>query len=303
MKYLTVDKSVIESRYFVSACYALFFILAFLVFLYLSLPSESFKQRIEYEIVTRTPFNVDIKSLSIYPVFSLKFHDVNLYRGKALYLSIDDLNVTPSLFYLLFKKITLPFEAHLYGGKAKGKLVYSSKTGQLTKVMGTIEGVNVKGIPAVSIALGDANSSIQGVVGGDLSVEFNPELKGQVILAVKDLSFKNVRFAEGMPLPDLGRLECNFRSHIENGATRVDELKFKGSGINLTLFGTMPLLWEISKHGAIDLELKLQAVGVGAGRLGFLSAFLAPQSDGSLGGKLVGTLGSLRLVKETIGAR
>lgn len=303
MKYLTVDKSVTESRYFVPACYTLFFILAFLLFLYLSLPSESFKQRIIYEVETRTPFNMDVKSLSIYPIFTLKFHDVKLYRAKALYLNIDDLDVSPSLFYLFLKKIALPFKAHLYGGKAKGKLVYSSKTGQLIKANGTLEGINLKGIPAVSIALRDVNSSIQGVVEGDFSIELDPQPMGQVVLQVKDLSVKNARLIEGLPLPDFGRLESNFKGHIENGVMKVEELKFKGSGIDLRLFGTMPLLWEISRQGVIDLDLRLRTGGGNKGKLGFLSAFLSPQSDGSLGGKLVGTIGNPRLVKDTIGAR
>jgi type II secretion system protein N len=303
MRYLNIDKSVIESRYFVPACYALFFILAFLVFLYLSLPSESIKQRIIHEIETRTPFDADIKSLSIYPIFNLKFHEVRLYRAKALYLSIDDINVSPSLFYLLLKKITLPFKANLHGGEAKGRLVYSSKTGQLMKANGTVKGINVKGIPAVSIALGDPHSSIQGVIGGDFSVEFYPQPKGALVLEAKDLSIKNARLIEGMPLPDFGRLQCNLKSHIENGVTKVEELNFKGSDIDLTLVGTIPLLWEISKQGAIDLDVRLRTVGVGKGRLSFLSAFLSPQSDGSLGGKLVGTVGSPRLVKEAIRVR
>lgn len=297
MRFLTVDKSLVESKYFVLACYALFFILAFLVFLYLSIPSEGFKQRIIYEVEARTPFDVDIKSLSIYPIFSLRFHDVKLYRARKLYLNIDDLDVSPSLFYLLLKKITLPFKAHLYGGEARGKLVCSSKTGQLIKANGTIEGISLKGIPAVSVALGDANSSIQGVGGGDFSVEFDPQLKGQVILEVKELSLKNVRLIEGLPLPDFGRLESNFKGRIENGVTRVEEMRFKGSGIDITLFGTMPPLWEISKQGAIDLDIRLRTDGGGRGRLGFLSSFLSPQSDGSLKGKIAGTLGSPRLEK------
>ncbi len=303
MKYLTVDKSVTESRYFVPACYMLFFILAFLVFLYLSLPSESFRQRIIYEVQTRTPFDIDVKGLSIYPIFTLKFHDVKLYRTKALYLSIDDLNVSPSLFYLLLKKIALPFRAHLYGGNAKGELVYNSKTGQLIKANGTLEGINLKGIPTISIALGDVNSSIQGVIRGDFSIEFDPQPKGHVVLEAKDLSVKNVRLIQGLPLPDFGRLESDFKSHIENGVTKVEELRFKGNDIDLRLFGTMPLLWEISRQGVIDLDLRIRTGGGNKGKLSFLSAFLSPESDGSLRGKIVGTFGSPRLVKETIGAR
>jgi type II secretion system protein N len=303
MKYLIVDKGVIESKYFVPACYALFFILGFLVFFYHSFPSESFKRRIIYEVETRTPFDIDIRSLSIYPIFSLKLHDVKLYRAKALYLNVDDLDVSPSLFYLLLKKITLPFRAHLYGGNAKGKLVYSSTTRQLIKANGTIEGINVKGIPAISIALGDENSSIQGVVEGFFSVEFGPQPKGQIALETKDLTVKNVRLIGGLPLPDFGRLESNFKSHIENGATKVEELKFQGNGFDLTLFGTMPLLWEISRLGAIDLDLRLRTEGVGKRKLGFLSAFLSPQSDGSLKGKITGTFGSPRLIKEVVGVK
>lgn len=303
MRYLTLDKDLLESKYFIPACYVLFFILTFLVFLYLSFPSESFKQRIIYEVEARTPFDLNIKSLNIYPIFSFKFQDVKLSRAKSLYLSIDDLSVSPSLFYLILKKVSLPFKAHLYGGEAKGRLIYSSKTGQLIKASGTISGINLKGVPAVSIALRDANSSIQGIVEGNFSIEFDPQPKGQVVLDAKDLSVKNIRLIEGLTLPDFGRLESSFRSHIENGMTKVDEWKLKGNGIDLTLFGTIPLLWKISNQGAIDLDMRLRTNRGSRGVLGFLSAFLLPESDGSLRGKIVGTFSSPRLVKGTIGAR
>jgi type II secretion system protein N len=292
-------KRAVESKYFIPVCYTLFFIFAFLVSLYLSFPTESFKQRIIYEIERRTPFEADIKSVSVYPIFSLKIHDMKLYKAKELYLNIDDLKVSPSLFYLLFNKIGLPFKAHLYGGETKGNLVYSLKTGQITRVNGSLEGVNVKGI--LAIALNDGNSSIQGVLGGDFSVEFSSGPKGEIILEAKDLWIRNVKPIEGFVLPDFGKLKFNFKSHIENGVTKVEELKFKGNNLDLTLFGTMPILWEISKQGAIDLNVRLRTEGPGRGKLGFLSAFLSPQSDGSLRGKVVGTFGSPRVVREAIG--
>lgn len=303
MRYLTVDKNLIESRYFILACYVLFFILTFLIFFYLSFPSESFKQRIIYEVETRIPFDLNIKDLNIRPILNLKFHDVELYRSKSLYLSIDDLSVSPSLFYLILKKVVLPFKAHLYGGDAKGRLIYSSETGQLIAANGDIRGINIKGIPMISTVLRDGNFSIQGVVAGNFSVEFVPQPRGQVVLEAKNLSVKNLRLIEGLPLPDFGRLESSFKGHIENGMTKVEELRLKGSGIDLTIFGTMPLLWKISKQGAIDLDLRFRTSKGGRGMSSFLSAFLSPESDGSFRGKIVGTFGNPRLVKETIGAR
>jgi type II secretion system protein N len=296
-------RSAVESRYFVPACYALFFILAFLISLCLSFPAESFKQRIIYEIEKRTPFMADIKSVGISPIFGFKVYDLRLYKAKQLYLNIDDLKVSPSLFYLFFNELGLPFKAHLYGGEAKGSLVYSLKTNQVTKAKGKVNSVNIEGIPAIPIAIGDGNSSVQGILQGDFSVELGSAPKGQIVLGIKDLWTRNVRLLGEFSLPDFGKLESNFKSHIENGATKVEELSFRGRDIDLMLFGTMPLLWEISRQGNINLNLRLRTERAAKGKLGFLSALLAPQSDGSLGGKIVGTFGSPRLVKETVGAR
>jgi hypothetical protein len=139
---------------------------------------------------------------------------------------------------------------------------------------------------------------------GDFSLEFDPQPKGDINLNIGDLLIKGVKIAGGLSLPDFGRMQSRFKGHIENRVTKVDELKFKGSKIDLTLSGTMPILWQMSRHGTIDLNVRLKAdTGVGRVLTGLFSAFLANQRDGSLGGKIVGTISRPNIIKHVVSGR
>jgi hypothetical protein len=115
---------------------------------------------------------------------------------------------------------------------------------------------------------------------------------------------KGVTVAGGFPLPDLGKMKSSFKGRIENGLTKVEELKLNGDKLDVSLSGTMPVLWQISHKGTIDLNVKLRAVG-GAGKTmtGLLGAFLTKQRDGTLGGKIVGPISRPNIVKHVINNR
>ncbi len=298
-------KRIRESRYFIPVCYSVFLITVFLVTFYSSLPQEAIRQRIIYEIEKRTPFKLTIKDLAVSPIIRFNLKGVNVYRDNEPVLNIDELRVSPSILYLVIYRIGLPFEARLYGGEAEGKVVYSLGTKEITKAQGKIEeGINIGRVQAVPALLGGGQSSVQGILLGDFFIEFGEEPKGDINLAVNDLSVKGVKIAGGFPLPDLGKMKSSFRGRIENGVTKVDEIKLNGNKIDVTLSGTMPLLWQISKKGTIDLNVKLRA-GSGAGKAitGVLGAFLATQRDGTLGGKIVGPISRPNLVKQVINSR
>lgn len=298
-------KRILKSKHFIPICYSLFFISVFVVFFYSSFPEEAVKQRMIYEIGKRTPLTVEIKNVSISPITRITAYGVNLYKDKELFLVVDEWSGSPSLLYLIINKLKVPFEANLYGGEAEGTLFYDLKNNKITKAEGKIEnGIDIGKISAIPEVLGGENSLVQGVLNGDFSLEFSSQPKGDINLTINDLMVKGVKIAGGFPLPDFGKMQSSFKSHIEKGVTKVDELKFKGSKIDLTLSGTMPLLWQITKHGTIDLSVSLKADrDVGRTITGLLSAFLATQRDGSLGGKIIGTISRPEIVKQVVNNR
>jgi type II secretion system protein N len=298
-------KKIRESRYFIPVSSALFLIAVFLFTFYSSLPGEAFKQRIIFEIEKRAPFKVTINKLNISPIIRLKVYGVTVYRDKEPILNIDELKLNPSFIYLVVNKLGIPFEASLYGGQIEGKVVYSLKTKDIVRAQGEIEnGINIERSRLVSALLGSGPGSVQGILRGDFSLEFGSQPKGNINLTVDDLLIKGVTVAGGFPLPDLGKMKSSFKGRIENGLTKVEELKLNGDKLDVSLSGTMPVLWQISHKGTIDLNVKLRAVG-GAGKTmtGLLGAFLTKQRDGTLGGKIVGPISRPNIVKHVINNR
>ena len=295
-------KRILKSKHLIPICYPLFFISVFVVFFYSSFPEEAVKQRIIYEIGKRTPLTVEIRNVSISPITRIRAYGVNLYKDKELFLVIDELKGTPSLLYLIINKLKVSFEANLYGGEAEGALFYSFKNSKITKAEGKIEkGIDIGRIRVIPAALGSEDSLVQGILNGYFSLGFVAQPTGDINLTINDLLIKGVKIAGGFPLPDFGKMQSSFKSHIEKGLTKVDELEFKGSKIDLTLSGTTPLLWQITKHGTIDLSVNLRADrNVGQAITGLLTAFLATQRDGTLGGKIVGTISRPSIVKQVV---
>jgi len=293
-------EKILKSRYLIPFCYSFFFIFAFLLFFYLTLPVESLKQRIMREIEMRTPFRADItRSISVSPVFSLKIQGLKLYKAEKPVLNIDELSLSPSLISTIVSDgLKISFKARLLQGETEGTLVYNSKTKHIEKAEARLAGVNIETIPAVAFPDSDKQSpSVQGLLGGSFSFEFNPQAKGEFAFEIKRLGIKNLKIS-GLLLPEFSNIESTFSGKIENEITRIEELKFTGDGLDLMLSGTAPLLWEIRKGGKIDLGLQLRLTGTKLAMFkSFLVSYLAPLNDGSLGGKIGGTIHNPRLVK------
>jgi len=103
-------------------------------------------------------------------------------------------------------------------------------------------------------------------------------------------------------LPSLGNLKSRFNGVIENKLTNIKELSVKGDGIDLQITGTAPLPWEIFKGGGIlDLGYRVEITGNDLVKYkAFLYPYLAKHRDGSLGGKIVGTIKNPRFEKGSV---
>lgn len=286
-------KRITESKYFMQVCYLLFFILIAFMFIYMTFPAEALKQRIVYEIETRTPLEADIKSVSVSPMFGINVYDINLYRSDKPLLKIEKLEVESFFSGLFSQNRELPFHADVLGGKAQGNLTYNSKTEKLEAAEAEIIGVDIeKAVSMLPETSGKRNPMLQGSLNGSFAVKLGSSAQGDFDFKINGLGISNVE-VRNFPMPAFSNLESTFKGRMENNITRVEQLEFQGDDIDLWLSGTMPLLWKIHRGGKIDLKFRLRSSG---DKLNLLRAFLSPQRDGTLGGKLVGTVHSPRVV-------
>lgn len=299
----TVMKRIMESEHFAKISYSVFFLLLFVIYFYRTFPTDSLKERIIYEIESRTPYKAEIADISVYPIFSLKVHDLRLSKPNEAPINIEQLNLSPSVIRLIFSdRVKLPFKAYLMGGEGKGTLVYNLDTRHVEKVEARLADLNIDKVPAM--ITGNSNSDAtqaQGTMSGEFSVELNPQPKGQFDFQIEKLGISNL-VVQQFPLPGLSGLQTSFKGSIENQLTKIEKLEFKGDDLHLLLSGNAPILWKIKKGDKIDLGLKLLITGK---KLAFIKTFLAshlsPQGDGSLGGKIAGTVGSPKVVKGSPG--
>lgn len=287
-----------NSRYFKPLSYLLFFVFFFLLFFYLSLPVDFIKKKIIHEIESNTPFEVEIGSVGVKPIIGLKAKQVKLYKEGKHIIGIDELEVGASLFSILSSGKKLPFKANLLDGDVKGNIVYNTKTKQIERAKAKLKNIDIKKLPSTLTAyLGMEENALKGTLEGEFLIDLKPDTKGAFDFKIFNLGVKNMKLS-GFPVPPLINLESSFKGQIENGITRIEELKFKGKDFDLNLFGTMPLLWKITKGAKIDLMVNLNILSKEA-KLGIVRSFLTPQGDGSLGGKILGTIGNPRVVRQS----
>ncbi len=287
-----------NSRYFKPLGYLLFFAVFFLLFFYFSLPVDFIKEKIIYEIESNTPFEVKIGSVGVKPIIGLKAKQVNLYKEDKHVIEIKKLEVGASLFSILSSGKKLSFKANLLDGDVKGNIVYNSKTREIEEAKANLKNINIEKLPpGLTAYMGMEENALKGTLDGQFSVDFEPGIKGAFDFKIDDLGVKNIKLS-GFPFPPFTNLESSFKGQIENGITRIEKLKFRGKDFDLNLFGTMPLLWEVTKGAKIELMVNLNILSKEA-KLGIVRSFLAPQEDGSLGGKISGTIGNPRVVTQS----
>jgi type II secretion system protein N len=286
-------KRITEYKYFMHICYLLVFFLAAFVFIYLTFPAEDLERRVVYEIESRTPLKADIETVSVSPIFGVNAYNINLYRLDKQLLKIEKLEVKQSVFALFSESCELPFHAEILGGEAEGILTYNSKSEKLEAAEAEVSGVDMEKVASIlPDAFGKRNPVLQGSLNGSFAVKLGSSAQGDFDFKIKGLGISNIE-VRNFPMPAFSNLESTFKGRMENNITQVEQLEFLGDDIDLKLSGTMPLLWKVHRGGKIDLKFRLRSSGE---KLNLLRAFLAPQRDGTLGGKLVGTVHSPRVV-------
>ena len=288
-------------KYFVPLSYISFFVVAFFVFLFMTFPGDIVKQRIISEIQNSTPYKIDIKNADISPLLNVNLKGVKIYKSQNQFLELDSLTIKPSLFSVFSDSPKVPFNAKLHGGEIEGAVRFNKQKNSLQEIKVSIKQLKIDSIPDLISGDGSGEILMNGILNGDLYIQFDPVPKGEFSFEVKGLKIDNLK-VKGMKLPSLGNLKSRFNGIIENKLTNIKELSVKGEGIDLQITGTAPLLWEISKGGGIlDLGYRIEITDNDLVKYkAFLSPYLAKYRDGSLGGKIVGTIKNPRFEKGSV---
>lgn len=289
-----------NSKYAKPFFYIIFFLIVFVVFLYSSFPTEGIKQQVISQITDNTPYQVEIGSASIAPPFSLKIKDMTLYRTKDNVLKIESLTVSPSVLSLFSSNNIFPFKAKLNGGEIKGTLSVNKSGSGLDEINAEVKHVNIDNLPSFMTGSEEA-PALRGALDGSLKIDFTPQALGEFNFTVDGLEVDNL-MVKGIKLPALKGLDSVFNGNIEGRTTNVEALNLKGDGIDIQITGTAPLIWELTKGGGvIDLGYRLEITGGEYAKYkGMLSPYLAQQRDGSLGGKIIGTVSNPKFEKGSV---
>lgn len=284
-------------KHIVPLSYGLFFVLAFIVFLIMTFPGDIVKQRIISEIQNSTPYRVDIKSANVSPLLNIDLEQVVIHKSQTQFVELDSVTVKPSLFSVFSDTPKIPFTAKLYGGYIDGSVRVSKQNNRIEEITADLKNLKIDTIPDFLSAQGKSEMLIHGRLSGDLYVEFTPEPKGDFDFIVEGLELDNLK-VKGMKLPSLANLTSAFNGNIENELTNIKELSVKGEGIDLQITGTAPLFWEMSQGGILDLGYRVEITDPKLSKYQtFLEPYLAKHRDGSLGGKILGTLMNPRFEK------
>jgi len=276
--------------------YSLFFLAVFFLFLYSTFPTEGIKQQVVFQITDNTPFYAEVGSAGISPPLSVNIRGLKLYRSKDKVLEIDSLRVSPSVFSVFSDNPGFQFKAKLGGGEIKGAFRINKSGGGIKGINAVIKQINIDKLHAFMTGSEDA-ITLGGTMEGELNIDFAPEAEGEFDLSVDGFQVENLS-VKGIKLPSFRGLKSVFRGNIEGRKTNIRELNVNGDGIDLQISGTAPLIWEFSKGGVIDLGYRLQITGEEFAKYkGLLSPYLAQRRDGSLGGKILGTVSNPRFEK------
>jgi len=287
-------------KHIVPLSYISFFIIAFFVFLVMTFPGDIVKQRIISEIQNTTPYKVDIKTADVSPLLNINLKAVTIHMSQNQFLELDSITIKPSILSVFSDTPNIPFTAKLQGGEIQGAVRVSKNKNGIQELKAEINNMRVDAIPDLLSEEGNSEILIHGRLSGNLFVEFVPTPKGEFDFVVEGLELDNLK-VKGMKLPSLTNLISKFNGNIEGELTNIDELSVKGDGIDLQITGTTPLIWEMSKGGILDLGYRVEITDNDLVKYKtFLSPYLAKHKDGSLGGKILGTVMNPRFEKGSV---
>ena len=290
-------------KHIVPVSYFLFFVVMFVVFLVVTFPGDIVKKRLISEIQSSTPYKVDIKTADVSALLNINLKGVSIHKSRTQHIELDSVSIKPSLLSLISESRKIPFTAKLHGGQVDGTLRLSKQGNKIQSLDAKIKNLRVDAIPDFLSEQGNSEILIHGRLNGNLSVSFTPQPEGEFDFIVEGLEVDNLK-VKGMKLPSLTNLTSKINGNIANELTNIDELSIVGDGVDIQITGSAPLVWEMSHGGILDLGYRVEITNKDLVKYKtFLSPYLAHHRDGSLGGKILGTVNNPRFEKDSVKIR
>lgn len=279
--------------------YAVVFLLFLLFFVYSGFPVESLKMRIISEIKNNSPYDIDIGSMQFPESAHVSFREVTVKRGKDI-VNFETILIRPGLTDLIKDHISVPFTASGLGGDISGTISLSRNERSVKDLKVRLSGIDAS-LLSQMFDMDRSKLELKGDIDGNINVDFAKNgnrytAQGSYNFTSEDFTISNIKI-ESFSLPGYKDLKTDLKGTFDTQKTKIDKLNFRNEDFELSFFGTMPPVWELSKGGKLDLFLNLNLYSNEA-KLGFLKAFLSPQSDGTLAAKILGTVSNPRLVKD-----
>ncbi|HET7824562.1 MAG TPA: type II secretion system protein GspN [Anaeromyxobacter sp.] len=234
MKNLKLDWTVWKRR----LAYGSFAVLAFLVALRWTFPSQEVKERLIVEAGTRG-WQIDVEDVSAGGLMGVKARGVKLASDTGLSVPIDEATASLRPLPLLIGRRSIAFDVSIYDGRVKGTADLSGDQHVVAEVSGVDLGAALPLRKASGLdLLGRVNGSM------DVTVPAAPAAKpsGKVDVRVTDAGLAGGQLpipgmSGGLPLPRMGFGEVNASVQIADGKATFQRLDAKGGDAELTTQG------------------------------------------------------------------
>jgi len=278
--------------------YVVVFLLFLVLFTYTGFPVESLKMRIISEIKRNSPYDIEIGSMKFSDSLEMDFENVEIQRGNKV-LKMDNIVVKPSLTDIISENMPVPFSANGLGGNITGTVYLSRNNRMINNFKVRIKGVDTSYIEEF-MNINSQDLDIKGKINGSVNVDIAKQgnrytAQGSYSFDSDKIDISNIKI-QSFTLPGYNNLETDLKGTFDSRKTKIARLSFKNKDFQLSFFGTMPPVWQLSRGGKLDLFMNLNLYSNEA-KMSFLKTFLSPQSDGTLAAKILGTVSNPRLVK------
>lgn len=229
--------------------YLLYFLILFFLFLYFLFPYGKLKDRLIYEVESKSALRISINKLTPLLFNGIRLHEVEaFYRDdpKGAPLFKGDIGLRFSIFSLIRKMPSIKGDIRAYNGAAIVNITDR-------RIQGEAKGIDLgahtalKGyydIDAAGIMSGrlDAASGADVFSGSSLNLE---KINGDARFNIANLSVKNLKIL-GLKLPDVFFDAVQSELRINDGRLNIKRLSLEGRELNILVTGDIILAREIS---------------------------------------------------------
>ncbi len=278
------------------AGYALFFAVAFLVFLWREIPYPELARSAEAHLRARG-IEAEIRHLGPGPFPGVRAASVRLKLPAPLDTPVElaDVRVQAALGSLVRARPVVELRAAALGGTLDARVTFRKALGletswQTLDLSRIPKPPRFRELPLAGTATGELRVR-------DLRAAF-PKAQGSL-----DARFEGVRIgpgkAAGLPVPEVALGNGQIRVEVAGGKAQIREARFEGGDLEIALSNASVLLRQPLRRSLVNGMISVSPTEKARRELALLFAVFPgnPGSDGRYTGRIRGNLGSLRLLR------